>query len=275
MASKRIEWSFSKKGFLLWKREEREEKKFSLHGKGICTRRRIREFIPEPNSFFFRRFLITSSPLREKSSKREKCLLERGKTGERRRQTCRRKSVINSTEGEEFVERRERERRRESRAKPITRNQGIITVASERHKSDTNRVSRFNASSPLWRVIHPSLPPFTKKRDKERERERETKRRRRRRKMEGSLIPLGGFFFSGWAAAGWSVSIPAKRFEEPVEHSGGNNYINGVGRKPPLDTSVDAHPFSPCRLALLPPRKLVLPSPPCASFNSETRNRPE
>lgn len=110
VASKRIERSFSKKGFLFWKREEGEEKKFSLHGKGIYTRRRIREFIPEPNSFFFRRFLITSSPLREKSSKREKCLLERGKTGERRRQTCRRKSVINSTEGEKFVERREREK---------------------------------------------------------------------------------------------------------------------------------------------------------------------
>lgn len=77
---------------------------------------RVEEFVNSfPNqseflSFFFRRFLITSSPLREKSSKREKCLLERGKTGERRRQTCRRKSVINSTEGEEFVERREREK---------------------------------------------------------------------------------------------------------------------------------------------------------------------
>ena len=82
VASKRIERSFSKKGFLFWKREEGEEKKFSLHGKGICTRRRIREFIPEPiwiSLFFFSAILNHLLTL-------EREILEKGEVSSRARE---------------------------------------------------------------------------------------------------------------------------------------------------------------------------------------------
>lgn len=196
VASKRIERSFSKKGFLFWKREEGEEKKFSLHGKGICTRRRIREFIPEPNSFFFRRFLITSSPLREKSSKREKCLLERGKT--------RRKKATNvsSQKCHQFHRRRrirgkEREREGGNRGQNPLRE---IRVLSRLQASDTNPTQtaslvltlrhRYDESS-----IPPSLPPFTKKRDKERERKRDEEKKEK--KNGEKSYPLRRILFLG------------------------------------------------------------------------------
>lgn len=192
VASKRIERSFSKKGFLFWKREEGEEKKFSLHGKGICTRRRIREFIPEPiwiSLFFFSAILNHLLTL-------EREILEKGEVSSRARENEEKEGdkrvvakVSSIPQKEKNSWKGERERRRESRAKPITRNQGIITVASERHKSDTNRVSRFNASSPLWRVIHPSLPPSLHEEERQKERAKERRREEGEEKWREVLSP--------------------------------------------------------------------------------------
>lgn len=200
VASKRIERSFSKKGFLFWKREEGEEKKFSLHGKGICTRRRIREFIPEPiwiSLFFFSAILNHLLTL-------EREILEKGEVSSRARENEEKEGdkrvvakVSSIPQKEKNSWKGERERRRESRAKPITRNQGIITVASERHKSDTNRVSRFNASSPLWRVIHPSLPPSLHEEERQKERERKRDEEKKEKKNGEKSYPLRRILFLG------------------------------------------------------------------------------
>ena len=115
VASKRIERSFSKKGFLFWKREEGEEKKFSLHGKGICTRRRIREFIPEPiwiSLFFFSAILNHLLTL-------EREILEKGEVSSRARENGRKKATnVSSQKCHQFHRRRrirgkEREREKE------------------------------------------------------------------------------------------------------------------------------------------------------------------
>lgn len=163
---------------------------------------RVEEFVNSfPNqseflSFFFRRFLITSSPLREKSSKREKCLLERGKT--------RRKKATNvsSQKCHQFHRRRrirgkEREREGGNRGQNPLRE---IRVLSRLQASDTNPTQtaslvltlrhRYDESS-----IPPSLPPFTKKRDKERERKRDEEKKEK--KNGEKSYPLRRILFLG------------------------------------------------------------------------------
>lgn len=105
---------------------------------------------------------------------------------------------------------------------------------------------------------HPSPPYFFSSRrteTKNRERKKE-----RRRKMEGRHRPYpprrtpSPILYLG-VGGSRLISLNSR---ETFRGTGGNNYINGVGRKP-LDTSVDAHPSS-WRLAL--PRGRACPPPP-------------
>lgn len=220
----------------------------------------MNSFTNQSESLFFSAILNHLLTLERNPRKERSVFSSEGKERKSRNVSSQVSSIPQKEKNSRFRGKERKEN--QGAAKPITRNQGIITVASERHKSDTNRVSRFNASSPLWRVIHPPSPHFSSSW------RRETKRRR---KMEGRhrSYPPRRILFLG-VGGSRLISLNSR---ETFRGTGGNNYINGVGRKPPLDTSVDAHPFS-WRLAL--PRgslsPLLTPAPVSIAKHGTDRN---
>lgn len=220
----------------------------------------MNSFTNQSESLFFSAILNHLLTLERNPRKERGVFSSEGKERKSRNVSSQVSSIPQKEKNSRFRGKERKENR--GAAKPITRNQGIITVASERHKSDTNRVSRFNASSPLWRVIHPPPPSFllvAKKRDEE----------KKKNGGKASVLSPRRILFLG---VGGSRLINLNS-RETFRGTGGNNYINGVGRKPPLDTSVDAHPFS-WRLAL--PRgslsPLLTPAPVSIAKHGTDRN---
>lgn len=253
----------NRKDFFEKERRERK-KKFSPRGKGIKrVFIRVEEFVnsfTNLNLFFFRRFLITSSPLREILEKREAS--SRARERRERAETCRRKchQFHRRRRIRDFVEKREK--RIGERQNPLRE----IRVLSRLQASDTNPTQTASLVLTLRHRYDESsipLPPHFSS-----SRRRETKRRR---KMEGRhrSYPPRRILFLG-VGGSRLISLNSR---ETFRGTGGNNYINGVGRKPPLDTSVDAHPFS-WRLAL--PRgslsPLLTPAPVSIAKHGTDRN---
>ena len=142
----------NRKDFFEKERREREKKSFIPRGKGIKrVFIRVEEFVNsfanQSESLFFSAILNHLLTLERNPRKERSIFSSEGKERKSRNVSSQVSSIPQKEKNSRFRGKERKENR--GAAKPITRNQGIITVASERHKSDTNRVSRFNASSPL------------------------------------------------------------------------------------------------------------------------------